>query len=316
MWMMSARIFSPGIVPQDFEHWRDGYLGHLSGERRLSPRTCDSYRRDLDRFAEFLRDQVPDHWTSVDPGQIRAYVAWRHRRGAGGRTIQRELSALRGFFNYLLREGRMSANPAAGVAAPKSARKLPAVMDPDRVSGLLQIREKTPLAVRDRAILELVYSSGLRLSELVGLQVTDVNLREGLVGVVGKGNKQRIVPVGRYACAAIKDWLALRPEIAGKDVPALFVSARGTRLTQRAVQARFSYWARLQGLGTHVHPHMLRHSFATHLLESSGNLRAVQELLGHADISTTQVYTHLDFQHLAKVYDKAHPRARKRSRKA
>lgn len=301
---------------QDFERWREDFIGHLSRERRLSPRTCDSYRGDLGRFGEFLRDHVPGRWTSLDSNQIRAFVAWRHRCGVGGRTIQRELSALRGFFNYLLREGRVGVNPATGVAAPKSARKLPSVMDPDRVSWLLQIEEQTPLAVRDRAMLELVYSSGLRLSELVGLEVDDLNLREGLVRVLGKGNKQRIVPVGRHARGAIKAWLTLRPEVVAKDVPALFISARGTRLTPRAVQSRFARWGRLQGLDTHVHPHMLRHSFASHLLESSGDLRAVQELLGHADISTTQVYTHLDFQHLAKVYDKAHPRARKRTKKA
>ncbi|HEY5701769.1 MAG TPA: tyrosine recombinase XerC [Gammaproteobacteria bacterium] len=303
-------------MPEEFERWRDDFIGHLSSERRLSPRTCDSYLRDLTRFGEFLKEYVSGTWTSVDAGQIRAFVAWRHRRGVGGRTIQRELSALRSFFNYLLREGLLSANPAIGVAAPKSARKLPAVMDADCVSGLLNIEQRTPLAVRDRAMLELVYSSGLRLSELVGLEVGDVDLHEGLVRVVGKGNKQRILPVGRYAREAIERWLAVRPEFAGEKMNALFVSSRGTRLGQRAVQSRFSKWARLQGLDTHVHPHMLRHSFASHMLESSGDLRAVQELLGHADISTTQVYTHLDFQHLAKIYDKAHPRARKKTRKA
>lgn len=303
-------------MPEDFQRWRNDFIHHLSGERRLSPRTCDSYRRDLVRFGEFLQQQVSGEWTSVDAGQIRAYVAWRHRRGAGGRTIQRELSALRSFFNYLLREGRMSVNPATGVAAPKSAKKLPSVMDTDSVSGLLKIEEQTPLAVRDRAMLELVYSSGLRLSELVGLEVNDLNLREGLVRVIGKGNKQRVIPVGRHARKAVEDWLVLRGQLAGDDVRALFVSSRGTPLTQRAVQSRFALRARLQGLDTHLHPHMLRHSFASHLLESSGDLRAVQELLGHADISTTQVYTHLDFQHLAKVYDRSHPRARKRTKKS
>jgi integrase/recombinase XerC len=303
-------------VSDDFDRWLDSFIDHLTGERRLSPRTCDSYRRDLARFGEFLREQDGGAWTRVDASQVRAFVAWRHRRGVGGRSIQRELSALRSFFKFALREGRVRVNPAVGVGAPKSPQKLPSVLDADHVAGLLEVDAKTPLAIRDRAMLELVYSSGLRLAELVGLDLGDVDLREGLVAVTGKGRKRRIVPVGRHARDAVERWLEARSSFVERDHPALFLSVRGGRLSARAVQSRFERWARLQGVEARLHPHMLRHSFASHMLESSGDLRAVQELLGHSDISTTQVYTHLDFQHLAKVYDAAHPRARKRSKKS
>ncbi|HSS65074.1 MAG TPA: tyrosine recombinase XerC [Gammaproteobacteria bacterium] len=303
-------------MANDLDRWLGRFNGHLSGERNLSKRTCQSYRRDLIRFGEFLTQQAGAGIDAVDAGHVRAYVAWRHRRGVSGRTIQRELSALRTFFAYLLREGELGANPAVGVGAPKSIRKLPSVLDADQVAGLLNFDDESPLAVRDGAMLELVYSSGLRLSELVGLDLVDVDLDESLVAVTGKGRKRRIVPVGAHARAAIKRWLAQRPALVKGSAKALFVSARGGRLSPRAVQLRFERWARIKGVDARLHPHLLRHSFASHLLESSGDLRAVQELLGHADISTTQVYTHLDFQHLAKVYDKAHPRARKRQHNA
>lgn len=299
----------------ELDRWLDRFIDHLSNERRLSPRTALSYRRDLNRFGEFLYQEGVEALNAVDAGHVRAFVAWRHRRGVGGRSIQRELSAVRGLFKFLLREGRARANPAAGIGAPKSARKLPGVLDADHVAGLLDIEDRAPLALRDRAILELVYSSGLRLAEVVALDVADVDLKEGLVAVTGKGNKRRILPVGTQARQAVRRWLQVRPELAGGGSKALFVSMRGTRLSPRAVQSRFEHWARVKGVDARVHPHLLRHSFASHLLESSGDLRAVQELLGHADISTTQVYTHLDFQHLARVYDEAHPRARKRQRK-
>ena len=299
-------------MANDLDRWLGRFSDHLSGERNLSARTCQSYRRDLIRFGEFLTQQAGAGVDDVDAGHVRAYVAWRHRRGVSGRTIQRELSALRTFFAYLLREGELGANPAVGVGAPKSMRRLPNVLDADQVAGLLDFDDESPLAVRDGAMLELVYSSGLRLSELVGLDLMDVDLDESLVAVTGKGRKRRIVPVGAHARAAIERWLAQRPALVKGSAKALFVSARGARLSPRAVQLRFERWARIKGVDARLHPHLLRHSFASHLLESSGDLRAVQELLGHADISTTQVYTHLDFQHLAKVYDKAHPRARKR----
>jgi integrase/recombinase XerC len=271
--------------------------------------------RWLDRFGQFSSLHAGVGVESVDAGHVRSFVAWRHRGGVSGRTIQRELSALRTFFEYLLREGRVGANPANGVRAPKSARKLPAVLGADQVAGLLDFNDNSPLAVRDRAMLELIYSSGLRLSELVGLNLGDVDFDESLVAVTGKGRKRRIVPVGGQARAAIQRWLVKRTALVKGSTKALFVSTRGARLSPRAVQSRFERWTRVTGVDARIHPHLLRHSFASHLLESSGDLRAVQELLGHADISTTQVYTHLDFQHLAKVYDKAHPRAHKRRRK-
>ena len=243
---------------------------------------------------------------------MRAFAAAQHRKGLGGRSIQRRLSALRGLFRHLQKLGVVEANPAHDITAPKSPRRLPRSLDADRVGGLLEIRDDDPLALRDRAIFELIYSSGLRVSEAVSIDHRDIDLSDAVVEVVGKGSKARRVPVGRYAVEAIRRWLAVRATLAAEDEKALFVSRRGRRLSPRSVQSRLDQWARRQGLDTHVHPHMLRHSFASHLLESSGDLRAVQELLGHADISTTQVYTHLDFQHLAKVYDQAHPRARKK----
>ena len=300
----------------DLDRWLDRFDGHLSGERNLSAKTRQSYRSDLVRFGEFLKERAGVDFDAVDAGHVRAFVAWRHRGGVSGRTIQRELSALRTFFGYLLREDQIGANPAAGVGAPKSARKLPTVLDADQVAGLLDFEDNSSLSVRDGAMLELVYSSGLRLSELVGLDLGDIDLDEGLVAVTGKGRKRRIVPVGGHARAAIERWLRQRPGLAKGSDSALFVSTRGARLSPRAVQSRFERWAKVKGVDARLHPHLLRHSFASHMLESSGDLRAVQELLGHADISTTQVYTHLDFQHLAKVYDKAHPRARKRQGKS
>jgi integrase/recombinase XerC len=224
------------------------------------------------------------------------------------------MSALRGFFRFLLREGKVESNPAADVPSPKLPKRLPKTLDVDQIARLLEIDGDSPLALRDRAIMELFYSSGMRLAELVGLKVTDLDLAEGSVRVLGKGSKTRILPVGRKAREAIRAWLGARSDFPGHDLDALFLSRRGQALSARAVQARLREWSRRIGLATGVNPHLLRHSFATHLLESSGDLRSVQELLGHADISTTQIYTHLDFQHLARIYDKSHPRARKRER--
>jgi integrase/recombinase XerC len=293
--------------------WVNDFLHHLEHERRLSPRTRDSYRRDLDQVMAFCDTRGIEHWDALDVHAVRQYVAWRHRGGLSGRSLQRELSALRSFYHYLLREYRVKLNPADGVATPRSPRKLPGTLDVDQVTQLLdQEPGDDPLAVRDQAIMELFYSSGLRLSELVGLDLQDVDLKDGTAVVTGKGNKTRVVPVGRYARRAIEAWLKLRGEWAKEGETALFISQRGTRLGSRSVQQRLQAWAVRRGLPEHLHPHKLRHSFASHVLESSGDLRAVQEMLGHADISTTQIYTHLDFQHLAKVYDQAHPRARRR----
>lgn len=293
------------------QDWLDRFATHLGGERRLSPLTVDGYRRELVRFMQRLAEEDVCDWRRVDEPRVRDYITRRHRQGAGAPTLERALSAIRSFYKYLLREGAASHNPAAGVSAPRARRRLPDALDVDRVSALLDMPVKGPLDVRDRAMFELMYSSGLRLSETVSLDSSDVNLEDALVRVTGKGAKQRIVPVGRVACEWLRSWLRERPSQAGAEQTALFVSRRGTRLTARAVQARLARWARAQGIDRPVHPHMLRHSFASHMLESSGDLRAVQELLGHADISTTQVYTHLDFQHLTEVYDRAHPRARR-----
>lgn len=295
--------------------WIERFLTHIGSERRLSPLTVDGYRREILRLQTRLADQGVSDWRDVDEPRIRDYVSRRHRQGAGAPTLQRALSAIRSFYKFLLREGAASHNPAAGVAAPRARRKLPDALDVDRVSALLEMPVKGALDTRDRAMFELMYSSGLRLAETVSLNVGDINLKDALVQVTGKGAKQRVVPVGTIACGWLLSWLGERASLAAGAETALFVGRRGKRLTARAVQARLARWARIQGLGRPVHPHMLRHSFASHMLESSGDLRAVQELLGHADISTTQVYTSLDFQHLAEVYDKAHPRARRRKSK-
>lgn len=293
--------------------WIERFALFLKTERRYSAHTLSNYQRDLLRFAEFCA-ALPDitAWRDVSVHQLRQFVSTQHRDGLGARSLQRRLSAVRSFYNFLLREKEALHNPVKGIRAPKAQRKLPTTLDTDQVQRLLTISTDDPLSVRDHAIMELFYSSGLRLTELVNLNVQDIDLNDQTVRVTGKGNKTRILPVGRYAQAAIRKWLATRTANPASDQPALFTSKKGTRLSQRAIQSRLRAWAIKQNLPTHLHPHMLRHSFASHLLESSGDLRAVQELLGHADISTTQIYTHLDFQHLANVYDKTHPRAKRK----
>ncbi|HIP53010.1 MAG TPA: tyrosine recombinase XerC [Chromatiales bacterium] len=294
------------------ESWTERFLGHLEHERRLSPHTLTNYRRDLQRIMGWMSEQGIAEWPQLHQAQVRDYVTWRHRRGASGRTLQRELSTLRSLFRYLMNEGEAALNPADGVRAPKSPRKLPATLDADQLDHLLSLDDDTPLGRRDAAIMELFYSSGLRLAELISLDLGDVDLADATLVVTGKGGKTRRLPVGRMARDAIRRWLAVRGQLAAMDEPALFVSSRGGRISPRTVQQRLHRWATLQGTPRNVHPHLLRHSFASHLLESSGDLRAVQEMLGHADIGTTQIYTHLDFQHLAQIYDQAHPRAKRR----
>ncbi len=286
---------------------------HQRDEPRLSPRTLDAYARDLRDFLAWGAEHALTGWERVREDQVRAYAAARHRQGLEARSLQRRLSALRGLYLYLLREGLAEHNPAQGVRAPKVRRKLPATLEPDQLGHLLELPGDDPLARRDRAIMELFYSSGLRLAELVGLDLGDVDHQDAMLQVTGKGAKVRRVPVGRLALEALARWLAVRGQLAASGEAALFVSTRGGRLAARSVQARLGRRAIEQGAPRHVHPHLLRHSFASHLLESSGDLRAVQELLGHADIGTTQIYTHLDFQHLAQVYDQAHPRARRKT---
>jgi len=285
------------------------FLGTL---QHLSIHTQKAYQRDLVVLLEFVDAHDVQKWNELDGRQIRSFVAWRHRQGIGGRSLQRNLSAARAFYRYLMGEGVAKHNPAEGVRAPKSPRKLPKLLDVDQAAQLVEIDDRGPLAIRDKAILELIYSSGLRLSELVMLDLDSLDLADAVVTVTGKGKKTRSVPVGKHAREAIKQWLKIRDNMANDEEIAVFVSQRGKRISRRSVQQRLKQWAMIQGLTNHVNPHMLRHSFASHLLESSGDLRAVQELLGHADISTTQVYTHLDFQHLANVYDNAHPRAYKK----
>jgi integrase/recombinase XerC len=293
--------------------WIPRFLTHLSSERRLSAHTDSNYRRDLELFARYCERNQLEDWQRIDAQHVRNFAAAEFRRGQSPRTIQRRLSALRSFYNFLLRESVLKTNPAVDVQAPKASKRLPETLDADQMARLLAFRTDDELSVRDKALMELFYSSGLRLSELVMLDLADLDLRDRTVRVTGKGGKTRVVPVGRYAVEALTAWLKERGGFAPGGEPAVFVSRRGGRLMQRAIQLRIARWARAQGLGVHLHPHMFRHSFATHLLESSQDLRAVQELLGHANISTTQIYTHLDFQHLAKIYDRAHPRARRKT---
>jgi integrase/recombinase XerC len=254
------------------------------------------------------------NWERLTTPEVRGWVAAMHRRGLSGKSIQRALSALRTFFRYLLREQIVTSNPANSVTAPKTARRLPKTLTADQATQLVTREDRAPLMLRDRALWELMYSSGLRLSEVVNLNLAELDLPSGIVRVTGKGKKVRDVPVGAKACEVLRVWLSSRQQVTDKDEPAVFVTRNGERLTGRAIQARLRQWSVKQGMEVPVHPHMLRHSFASHVLESSGDLRAVQEMLGHANISTTQIYTHLDFQHLASVYDKAHPRARKKTK--
>ena len=291
----------------------DGYLRHLGIERRLSPHTATNYARDLRALAEFAEAGALDDWQRIDSQHVRMFAARSHAGGLSPRSVQRRLSAARGFFNYLVREGVVKSNPAVEIRAPKAAKRLPGTLDVDQLNHLLDIPPTDALAIRDRAIMELFYSSGLRLDELVGLDLAGLNLADRMVRVLGKGSKTRIVPVGRKAIEALREWLKSRATIASPEDPALFVGRNGERLKHRAIQLRIAYWAKRKGLPSRVYPHLFRHSFATHLLESSKDLRGVQELLGHADISTTQIYTHLDFAHLARTYDASHPRAKRKT---
>ncbi|MBD3646347.1 MAG: tyrosine recombinase XerC [Pseudomonadales bacterium] len=296
----------------------DEFLGHLRSERGLSPSTSKNYERDLKQLMNFCQRERISDWKRVAVHHLRKFIAAAHRKGISGKTQQRRLSAIRTFYHFLIREGYARHNPALDVSAPKTAKRLPRTLDTDQVSQLLNVSGKGWHIIRDKAILELFYSSGLRLAELAGADVNNVDWDDATIRVTGKGNKERVLPVGSIALAALKDWLTVRSNIPtgpgnSVDEKALFISERGRRISHRNVQARIRHWNIRQGVPGSVHPHMLRHSFASHLLESSGDLRAVQELLGHADISTTQIYTHLDFQHLADVYDRAHPRARKKT---
>ena len=286
----------------------DAFLEHLRVERAMSVHTLDAYRRDLDALAGWAQARGLDDLVRLDAAQLREFVAAEHRRGLAPKSLQRRLSACRSYHAWLLKNGRIPASPGAGLRAPKAPRRLPQVLDVDEAVRLVEVPTDVPLGLRDRALLELFYSSGLRLSELCGLRWRDLHDDAGLVTVLGKGGKQRSVPVGSHARRALGQW---RASTGAGGEAFVFPGRGGGPISQRAVQVRIRQLAVRQGLFKHVHPHMLRHSFASHVLESSGDLRGVQELLGHADIATTQIYTHLDFQHLAKVYDAAHPRAKR-----
>jgi len=287
------------------EQMRENFLHHLEAEKRFSANTVSSYRKDLESLEKYCLDQKITAWRKLRTHHLRTYAAKIFSRGLGPRSIQRRLSGIRSFMNYLLREGLIKSNPASGIKTPKAPKRLPNVL-------LLNIPETNPISIRDKAILELLYSSGLRLTELVNLNPIDLNLKDKSLMVMGKGGKTRMVPIGQKAIEAVNQWLDVRSQLAKIDEEALFVGSTGARLGQRAIQARITHWGKKNGIQQSVYPHLLRHSFATHLLEASGDLRAVQELLGHKDISTTQIYTHLDFQHLAETYNKAHPRSGKK----
>lgn len=281
----------------------------------MSAHTVSAYQRDLKRCSVFMAQQDLLSWSALKTKQIRLFIAQLNREDLSARSIQRHLSSLRSFYRYLMREGQVLTNPAQAVQAPKAAKRLPSTLDVDQISGLLDhVEQETFIGCRDRAMMELFYSSGLRLAELARLDCRDIDLTDQLVYVTGKGDKQRVLPIGGQALKAIQLWLVSRENEGIFEQAALFISRRGGRLGVRSIQQRLRFWGKKQGISDHVHPHRLRHAFASHMLEATGDLRAVQELLGHADISTTQVYTHVDFQHLAKVYDAAHPRARKKNK--
>jgi integrase/recombinase XerC len=293
------------------ERQLEAYCNHLRSERQVSPHTLLAYRRDLDKVLAFCQKQQLSNWAALDIQSLRGLIARLHQQGQSSRSLARLLSAVRGLYQYLNREGLCNHDPANGLSPPKGERRLPKTLDADRALQLLEGGvEDDFLARRDQAILELFYSSGLRLSELTALDCEQLDLADGLVQVLGKGSKTRVLPVGSKAREALTEWLKLRL-LANPQDDAVFISQQGRRLGPRAIQVRVKA-AGERELGQNLHPHMLRHSFASHLLESSQDLRAVQELLGHADIATTQIYTHLDFQHLATVYDSAHPRAKRK----
>ncbi|HEY1725353.1 MAG TPA: tyrosine recombinase XerC [Steroidobacteraceae bacterium] len=292
--------------------WLTRFERHLSTERRLSVHTLAAYRHDLTALRDWCERAGLRQWAQLDHQHVRMFAARSHAQGLQGRSIQRRLAATRSLFHFLMREGAVKRNPALEVRAPKAAKRLPHTLDVDQMTRLLSQPASTAMEIRDLALMELFYSSGLRLAELTGLTLKDLDLESRLVRVLGKGSKERLAPVGAPALRALRAWLKLRAGLAAPDQQAVFVGRHGAALGPRAVQLRVAARARAAGLPQHLHPHMFRHSFATHLLESSRDLRGVQELLGHANISTTQIYTHLDFQHLAQTYEQAHPRAKRR----
>ncbi|EOX4102190.1 tyrosine recombinase XerC [Vibrio alginolyticus] len=300
-------------LPNNLQKPLERFYEFLRSEKGLSLHTQRNYKQQLETMAQHLAEMGLKDWSQVDAGWVRQLAGKGMREGMKASSLATRLSSLRSFFDFLILRGEMSANPAKGVSAPRKKRPLPKNLDVDEVSQLLEVNEEDPLAVRDRAMMELMYGAGLRLAELVGVDVRDVQLRSGELRVIGKGDKERKVPFSGMATEWVGKWLRVRGDLAAPGEPALFVSKLGTRISHRSVQKRMAEWGQKQSVASHISPHKLRHSFATHMLESSNNLRAVQELLGHENISTTQIYTHLDFQHLAQAYDQAHPRARKKN---
>ncbi len=300
-------------LPNSLQKPLERFYEFLRSEKGLSLHTQRNYKQQLETMAHHLTEMGLKDWSQVDAGWVRQLAGKGMREGMKASSLATRLSSLRSFFDFLILRGEMSANPAKGVSAPRKQRPLPKNLDVDEVNQLLEVNEDDPLAVRDRAMMELMYGAGLRLAELVSVDVRDVHLRSGELRVIGKGDKERKVPFSGMATEWVGKWLKVRGNLADPGEPALFVSKFGTRISHRSVQKRMAEWGQKQSVASHISPHKLRHSFATHMLESSNNLRAVQELLGHENISTTQIYTHLDFQHLAQAYDQAHPRARKKS---
>lgn len=291
------------------------FYEYLRAEKGLSLHTQRNYKQQLETMAFQLVQLGIKDWSSVDAAWVRQLASKGMRDGMKASSLATRLSSLRAFFDFLILRGEMAANPAKGVSAPRKKRPLPKNLDVDEVNQLLEVDEDDPLAVRDRAIMELMYGAGLRLAELVNVDLKDIRTSRGELRVVGKGEKERKVPFAGQAVIWVEKWLRVRGQLSDPNESALFVSKLGGRISHRSVQKRMAEWGQKQAVSSHISPHKLRHSFATHMLESSQNLRAVQELLGHENISTTQIYTHLDFQHLAEVYDQAHPRARKKGRK-
>ena len=292
-----------------FDEELEKFFQYLQSERQYSPHTLSNYRRDISGFILYCQQNNLTDWSGIDSQHVRDYVSRLHRNGQSGKTLQRLLSSLRSLFRHLLKQQKIRANPANGLRAPKTQKKLPAVLSPDALDHLLNLEGNDAESLRDRAIMELFYGCGLRLSELTGLNMDDINWGEQILVVLGKGNKQRRVPFGNKARDALQNWLKQRDLLLAENETAVFISLKGKRITPRSVEAQLKKRAREKGMFQRIYPHLLRHSFASHILESSGDLRAVQELLGHANLSTTQIYTHLTTEKLKSVYDKAHPRA-------
>ncbi len=301
-------------LPPELAHWQEdvsAFLAYLKYERGYSDKTLSSYQQQLCAVASQLAAQA-GHWVELSEPQLQQHLS-SCRHSLKARSLALRAAALRSFYRYLVQQKKLAENPATYLQVPKFDKPLPKNLDVDQINHLLDFNcAEDAIACRDKAMLELFYSSGLRLDELVNANLQDIDWSEALIRVRGKGNKQRVLPIGRLAIAALKDWLKVRTAFVGEDANALFLSKQKSRISHRQVQQRVKLWSERQGLAQHLHPHMLRHSFATHMLESSSDLRAVQELLGHANLNTTQVYTHLDFQQLARVYDSAHPRAKKK----